>query len=209
MKPKIRITSFWLAICLVVGLLPTTAFAAGTDTGKAIQLVDSGAAANISGGQADSVYFGTYQQSSDGNSGYNIDPIKWRVLENAGSKLFLLSDQNLDVFGYHKENESVTWERSTMRSWLNGLAENQGSWDTAIDYTGNNFLGKAFSAKEKTAIADTKLDNDTTADKIFLLSIAEASNNAYFADDKSRIATNTAYVAGGGEIGTNSMYMSA
>lgn len=52
MKPKIRIISFWLAICLVAGLLPTTAFAVGTDTGKAIQLVDSGTAANISGGQA-------------------------------------------------------------------------------------------------------------------------------------------------------------
>ena len=106
MKPKIRITSFWLAICLVVGLLPTTAFAVGTDTGKAIQLVDSGAAANISGKQADSVYFGTYKQSSDGNSGYNADPIKWRVLKNADSELFLLSDQNLDVFKYHKKESA-------------------------------------------------------------------------------------------------------
>ena len=205
MKPKIRITSFWLAICLVVGLLPTTAFAAGTDTGKAIQLVDSGAAANISGGQAGSVYFGTYQQSSDGNSGYHIDPIKWRVLKNAGSELFLLSDQNLDVFKYHEENESVTWETSTMRSWLNGLAANQGNGDTAIDYKDNNFLGNAFSAEEKTAIADTEVDNDTT-DKIFLLSKTEANNTAYFADKNSRIATNTAYVAGGGEIHTSSMH---
>ena len=193
MKPKIRIISFWLAICLVVGLLPIPAFAVGTDTGKAIQLVDSGTAANISGGQADSVYFGTYQQSSDGSGGYNTDPIKWRVLENAGSKLFLLSDQNLDVFEYHKISESVTWETSTMRSWLNGAD--------------NNFLGKAFSAKEQTAIADTEVVNDdnpeyqteggnNTTDKIFLLSDAEARNKAYFADRDSRIATNTAYVAG-------------
>ena len=210
MKPKIRITSFWLAICLVVGLLPIPAFAVGTDTGKAIQLVDNGTAAN------DSVYFGTYQQSSDGNSGYNIDPIKWRVLENADSELFLLSDQNLDVFAYYKEYESVTWETSTMRSWLNGLAANQGSGENAIDYTGNNFLGNAFSAKEQTAIADTVVVNDNnpdynteggndTIDKIFLLSIAEAKNTAYFADNNSRIATNTAYVAGGGEIGSSGM----
>ena len=72
MKPKRRIISFLLAICLVVGLMPTAAFAAGTDTGKAIQLVDSGTAANIGGGQADSIYFGTYKQSSDGNNGYNV-----------------------------------------------------------------------------------------------------------------------------------------
>lgn len=103
MKPKSKLLSLLLAICLVVGLMPTAAFAAGTDTGKAIQLVDSGTAANIGGGQADNIYFGTYQQSSDGSGGYNTDPIKWRVLENADGQLFLLSDQNLDVFQYHTD----------------------------------------------------------------------------------------------------------
>ena len=107
MKPKSKLLSLLLAICLVVGLMPTAAFAAGTDTGKAIQFVDSGTAANISGGQADNIYFGTYQQSSDGSGGYNTNPIKWRVLENANGQLFLLSDQNLDVFQYHVDYESV------------------------------------------------------------------------------------------------------
>lgn len=51
MKPKSKLLSLLLTICLVVGLMPTAAFAAGTDTGKAIQLVDSGTAANIGGGQ--------------------------------------------------------------------------------------------------------------------------------------------------------------
>ena len=76
MKLKRRILGLLLAICLVAGLMPTVAFAAGTDTGKAIQLVDSGAAANIGGGQADNIYFGAYQQSSNGSGGYNVDPIK-------------------------------------------------------------------------------------------------------------------------------------
>ena len=71
MKPKSKLLSLLLTICLVVGLMPTAAFSAGTDTGKAIQLVDSGTAANIGGGQADNIYFGTYQQSSDGSGGYN------------------------------------------------------------------------------------------------------------------------------------------
>ena len=193
--------------------MPTAAFAAGTDTGKAIQLVDSGNAANISGGQADNIYFGTYQQSSDGSGGYNTDPIKWRVLENADGQLFLLSDQNLDVFQYHTDNESVTWETSTMRSWLNGYgaSENAGG-DSGKDYTSDNFIGAAFSEKEQKAIAETEVVNDdnptygteggdNTNDKIFLLSIAEANNDSYFADNNSRIATNTAYVAGGGKIG--------
>ena len=68
MKPKSKLLSLLLAICLVAGLMPTAALAAGTDTGKAIQLVDSGTVANISGGQADNIYFGNYQQSSAGST---------------------------------------------------------------------------------------------------------------------------------------------
>lgn len=200
-----------------VALTVEEAAAPGIDTGKAIQLVDSGTAANIGGGQADNIYFGTYQQSSDGNDGYNIDPIKWRVLENADGQLFLLSDQNLDVFQYHTDLESITWERSTMRSWLNGYdASHNTGGDSGIDYTSDNFIGTAFSAKEQAAIADTEVFNDdnptngteggnNTTDQIFLLSIAEAQNSSYFADNSSRIATNTAYVAGGGKIGSSYM----
>ena len=197
-----------------VALTVEEAAAPGIDTGKAIQLVDSGTAANIGGGQADNIYFGTYQQSSDGNSGYNIDPIKWRVLENANGQLFLLSDQNLDVFQYHTDKESVTWESSTMRSWLNGygVSENIGG-DSGTDYTSDHFIGTAFSEKEQKAIAETEVVNDDnpthgteggndTTDQIFLLSIEEVQNADYgFANDSSRIATNTAYVAGGGKIG--------
>ena len=188
-----------------VALTVEEAAAPGIDTGKAIQLVDSGTAANIGGGQADNIYFGTYQQSSAGSGGYNTDPIKWRVLENADGQLFLLSDQNLDVFQYHVDYESVTWATSTMRSWLNGYGASHNTGDSGgIDYTDDNFINTAFSEKEQKAIADTTVVNDdnptygteggeNTNDKIFLLSIAEAQNSSYFADDNSRIATNTAY----------------
>lgn len=187
----------------------TTSGTSSTHRGAVV----GGTAANIGGGQADNLYFGTYQQSSDGNGGYNIDPIKWRVLENAEGQLFLISDQNLDVFQYHTDWEEITWERSTMRSWLNGYgaSENNGG-DSGTDYTSDNFIGAAFSEKEQKAIAETTVVNDdnpnhntdggnNTTDKIFLLSIAEASNSSYFADDASRISTNTAYVADGGKIG--------
>ena len=141
MKPKSKLLSLLLTICLVVGLMPTAAFAAGTDTGKAVQLVDSGTAANICGGQADNHFIGKKQQGSDGESGYNIDPIKWRVLENADGQLFLLSDQNLDVFQYHVDYESVTWATSTMRSWLNGYGASHNTGDSGgIDYTDDNFF---------------------------------------------------------------------
>lgn len=212
MKQKNKIISLLLAICLVIGLMPTAAFATGADTGKAIQLVDSGTAANIKGGQGSNIYFGTYQQSKNG-SGYNSDPIKWRALSNANGELFLLSDQNLDVFLYHVDSEGVTWEKSTMRSWLNGYGakENTGG-NSGKDYTNDNFIDTAFSDKEQGVIADTSVVNkdnpeyrteggNNTTDKIFLLSIDEANNSNYFANDNSRKGTNTAYVAGGGKIG--------
>ena len=55
----------------------------------------SGTLANP-GGSNQYLYFGRYPQSSNGAGGYNTDPIKWRILENAGSKLFLMSEQILD-----------------------------------------------------------------------------------------------------------------
>lgn len=205
-----------LAACLVMALLPTAALA--VDTGKAIQLVSNDSndsAGNIGGGQADNVYFGKYFQSNNSTK----DPVKWRVLSNANGRLFLLSDQNLEVFQYHTEEKEVTWETSTMRSWLNGYdaSKNTGG-STGIDYTGDNFLDNAFSDKEQNAIAETAVVNDDnkddtygtngdggndTTDRIFLLSIAEASNSSYFPKySSSRYSTNTAYVAGGGKLGS-------
>lgn len=201
-----------LAACLVMALLPTAALATGT--GKAIQRVSDGVAGNISGGQADNIYFGTYYQSNDSTK----EPVKWRVLSSGNQQLFLLSDQNLDVFQYHTEEENVTWETSTMRSWLNGYgASSNAGGDNGTDYTSDNFLGSAFSDKEQTAIVRTTVVNDdnkddnygtngeggnNTTDHIFLLSIAEASNSSYFPGSyNSRFSTNTAYVAGKGMNG--------
>ena len=214
-KSRLRLLCLLTALLGLFGAGQTWA-ANGTTSGMSSThrgAVVGGTAANISGGQADNIYFGTYQQSSDANGGYNIDPIKWRVLENAEGQLFLLSDQNLDVFQYHTDRVNVTWKTSTMRSWLNGYgaSENTGG-DSGIDYTSDNFISAAFSEKEQAAIAETIVVNDDngsiedgndTTDKIFLLSIAEANNSSYFADNDSRISTNTAYVADGGKIDGN------
>lgn len=211
MKQKRRFISFLVAVCLLVGMIPTVAIAA--ETGKAIQLVNSGSAANISGSQEDSIYFGTYRQSSNGSGSYNTDPVKWRVLSNADGKMFLLADQNLDVKPYDSSDASTnTWEKSTIRSWLNGYGANENSNGT--DYSSDNFIGTAFSGEEQSAICDTYVYNATqsdessnpnplyntsggnnTTDKIFLLSIEEV-NSSYFPNgDESRKSTNTAYVA--------------
>lgn len=202
-----------LAACLVMAILPTAALAA--DTGKAIQLVVGGSADNIGGKQADNIYFGTYFQSN----GSTKEPVKWRVLSNGNQQLFLLSDQNLDVFQYHTEQEYVTWETSTMRSWLNGYgASSNTGGSSGTDYTGDNFLDTAFSTEEQSAIVETTVVNNdnkddiiygtdgeggnNTTDRVFLLSIEETDNRNYFPQfSSSRYSTNTAYVADGGKLG--------
>ena len=196
-----------LAVCLVMAMLPTAALAA--DTGKAIQLVSEGSAGNLGGGQADNVYFGNYYQSNASTK----EPVKWRVLSNTGGQLFLLADQNLDVFQYHTEEETVTWETSTMRSWLNGYgASSNTGGSSGIDYTGDNFLDTAFSIEEQRAIVETAVVNDdnpdygtdggnNTTDRIFLLSISDVYNRNYF-PSYTNFSTNTAYVAAGGKLGS-------
>lgn len=198
-----RFLSLFLTLALCLSLLPMAASAA--DTGKAIQLVTSGAAANITGAQKSNVYFGTYQQSSDGRGGYNVEPIKWRVLENdaTAGELFLLADQNLDGRQYHKEIAvDVTWETCTTREWLNASSA-------------DSFISQAFTASEKMAIPAVTVvtednprypyttgGNDTT-DQVFLLSINEAAKTEYgfsgdwdeTGDASGRVADNTDYAA--------------
>ena len=218
---KATLSMFLCAVMVLCSVAVGGMFAnADTNTSKAIQLVKDGAAANISGGQASNIYFGTYEQSKNEDGTYNTDPIKWRVLANntSSKQLFLLSDQGLDAVQYHTEAEDVTWEKSTIRSWLNGYgASYNNGGDSGTDYSNDNFKDTAFSADEQTAIVLTKgvVNNDNTYggnnteggentdDKIFLLSIDEAKNSSYFSSDGARMCVPTDYAINKGAY-TNS-----
>lgn len=128
-----------------------------------------------------------------------------------GSEAFLLADQALDDKQYHTVNENVTWEGSTIRSWLNGYGESANLQKK--DYGSSNFINTAFSSSARTAIKDTKVENkdnlsygteggEDTVDKIFLLSESEiytdnakaygfVSNNDV--DDEARRAKSSVY----------------
>ena len=137
----------------------------------------------------DCIYFGNYYQSNSSTK----EPIKWRVLSVNGNDAFLLADQNLDAKPYNEEDTDVTWATCTLRTWLNGT-----------------FLNTAFTSAEQTAIKNTTVVNEdnpyygteggvNTTDKVYLLSIAEASNTAYGfngefrTESETREAKNTAY----------------
>ena len=116
------------------------------------------------------VRFGHYEQ--DDNTANGPEEIEWIVLDVQGSKALLLSRYGLDTKKYYTNFTSITWEKCTLRSWLNG-----------------EFMSSAFSPIEQGAILTTAVDNsrsqgygkwntdggNNTRDKIFLLSCAEAN----------------------------------
>ena len=132
----------------------------------------------------DIVTFGHYEQDNDTDNGK--EPIEWRVLDiNEEGQLLLLSDKALDVQPYNTKAIYITWEKSTIRSWLNGY---EASYNTVgKDYTAENFIDAAFTAEEKAKI----VISDEPADKIFLLYFGELQT--YFATDADRKADATRY----------------
>ncbi len=124
--------------------------------------------------KGDIVLFGAYKQ---GNQEENIG---WRVLKKKGEKILLLSSFCLDNQPYHIEKTKISWQKSSIRSWLN-----------------HEFLEEAFDQEERVAISTTKVKNysltkngtkkeKVTKDQIFLLSTEEAEQ--YFESEKERAA---------------------
>ena len=98
---------------------------------------------------------------------FKYEPIKWRVIKCENGEALLLSDIVLDKQKYNKRLKKVTWEKSTLRKWLN-----------------KKFMNRAFSSSEQEAIGTTKVINEDnyyyktdggndTLDKIYLLSLSE------------------------------------
>ena len=187
MRAKGRILSLLLVFCLVAGLLPTAAFAAGTDTGKAIQIGASGISGYDSTNRYDYIYYGTWNNS----------PIKWRVLDtktnmaNAteGDGLFLLSDVLLgtdtdgNVYFDNTEPYSNAWQGSDAQAWCNTFASSN------LDSRELAAILETTKSDEAFASTFAASENILNGDKVFFLSAEEAENSAYgFANDNARIA---------------------
>ncbi len=136
---------------------------------------------NVSEGNI--ITFGTYEQDNNINNGK--ENIEWIVLAVEEDKAFLVSLYALDSQRYNTSLTNVTWETCTLRSWLN-----------------ETFFNTAFSAEEQAAICSTTvkdeknpeygtLPGNDTIDKVFLLSVSEASR--YFSSDIDRRCDGTAY----------------
>lgn len=139
-----------------------------------------------SGGET--MLFGRYEQ--DNNTSNGAEDIEWLILDKdeKNERVFVISRYALESLNYFNSSEAVTWETSSIRTWLN-----------------NDFYNSAFSADEKKKIVETAVknsDNPTfatdggndTKDKIFLLSIDEAEK--YFENDNARRAAPSKYATG-------------
>jgi len=116
---------------------------------------------------------------------FKYELIKWRVLNRNGNDALLLADVALDDQEYNTNDEDVTWETSSMRSWLNGYGTSVNQPKT--DYSRKNFINSAFTSTQRSAIKTTNVVNNNninygtaggnnTSDKVFLLSESEVYN---------------------------------
>ena len=126
----------------------------------------------------DCIYFGNYWQNDTNGDGVanqsdGKQPIKWRVLSVDGDDALILADTVLDGQNYNAVNTSTTWEKCTLRKWLNNdffVAAFDGVEQSAIRITHNKNVNNPNSGRDG--------GNDTD-DNVFLLSIDEACNNLY------------------------------
>lgn len=197
--------SFILVLSAVLGQIPANTRAAEDGYGISNPVMDSNGVTTW-----DCIWFGNYWQEDTNDDGVANQkdekmPIKWRVLSIDGDDAFLLADQVLDCQWYHSVECDITWEMCRLRKWLN-----------------DTFYMDAFNSEEQSAIQTTTVINEDnpdfgtkggndTSDKVYLLSISEASNAAYgfnsvyHESGGTRASKNTSY-AKAKEAYTNSYY---
>ena len=111
-------------------------------------------------------------------------PIRWRIIEANGDNLTLMADRLMDCSPYHTEAVDVTWQNSTVRSFLNGYDSDANLAGISYAEPQDSFYGTAFSDPEKAAVLPTAVENknnyyfgtdcgEDTEDYVYLLSEAE------------------------------------
>lgn len=123
---------------------------------------------------------------------------QWRVVSKQEDKVLLARNEVLTNVAFHERKEDVTWEKCTLRQYLNGT-----------------FLDKTFSEEEKKAIIMTPLVNEDnvqygtkggkeTADKVFILSESEVKKYKKALKDQAK----STRLRTPGYDGTTTMFLS-
>ena len=128
-------------------------------------------------GIGDTVVLGSYEQ--DGNTDNGTEDMLWLILDQQDNRLLLISKYALDLQPYHGSREDITWEKSTLRDWLNN-----GFVNSAFTETEKNRIHTTEVVAERNPVYHTKA-GENTQDQIFLLSADEATR--YFSSMNDRM----------------------
>lgn len=118
------------------------------------------------------IYLGKFEQDNNLNNGKEM--LLWRVLSTEDDKALIICDKIIDTVSMGK-GQHYTWEGSPLQQWCRNF----------INDTTN------FSRYEKELIADTRLSDTGTTEKVFFLSSDEISK--YCKDIRERLTDTTAY----------------
>ena len=129
------------------------------------------------------IKFGFYEQ--DNNTSNGKEEIEWKVLAVDGNKALVISQYALDCQKYNSTYTDTTWEKCSLRTWLNGTFYN-----AAFGSDHQKMIASSTVTADKNPSYSTSPGNNTT-DKVFLLSITEV--NKYFSSDSARQCQGTAY----------------
>lgn len=179
-KPAFWIVAVSIIVCAIVGVF----FLTNPKSDKHESENEGTNFANLKTEDGrETVYFGSYEQDNDSSNGK--ESIEWIVLDTDGENILLISKYVLDTKLYNEEPKDITWEKSSLRSWLN-----------------NEFFEEAFSEEEKERIRKTHNINPDnpqyytsggadTDDYVFCLSLDEARK--YFTESNCVVCKATEY----------------
>lgn len=137
----------------------------------------------------DIIVFGTYEQDNDTTNGKEL--IEWLVLAKENNRVLVISDKALDCRTFDTSGKYVTWEKCSLRKWLNNDFVN-----VAFDAEERKMIPSVIVSAYKNPIYDTNSKNATN-DRVFLLSIVEAEK--YFTSDEARKCMPTEYAMANGD----------
>lgn len=163
-KKRIAVIATVVSIACIVIFIVARKVATHITYNKAVELMNSREYAEADVG--DIIKFGKYE---------------WEILAKRDDKILVICKSIVEEKAYNNDKRSITWEKCTLRRWLN-----------------HEFFNSAFDSAEQYLIMNTIVTNadnkktgtsggDDTTDKIFLLSIDEVAT--YFPSENERKTT--------------------
>ena len=150
---KKRFLSLLLVICLVVGLLPTTVFAA--NSGKAIQLGTDALNESINSTNAATVYFG--QNDTDQPGAWRVIGYNGNGVASAQGDMTLLAAGNMGLVQF-STNRTNTYADSNLKAAIDALAEKLTEEETAA-VNKRTLVSGSYNGENTDCVSGAQVDN--------------------------------------------------